>query len=157
MLYNTLGLRFVALFIDNLILLPLALLGSNGEKVTLDLVTVTTMLLAHTYYIIGHAQYGRTIGKKIMGLKVVSSHQHLPISWMQAIRRESLWILRSAGFTFLIANPGNSLNTPVSVSLVLLLPILADGVLALIHPQNRSLRDFIGGTVVIRHRDVPVE
>lgn len=157
MVYNTLGLRFIALFIDSLILLPLAVLERNGQEMTLDLVAITTMVLAHSYYIIGHAQYGRTIGKKIMGLKVVSAHQHLPITWMQAIRRELLWILRSAGFAFLIANPGNNLNTPANVSLILVLPILADGVLALIHPQNRSLRDFIAGTVVIRHRDVPVE
>ena len=157
MVYNTLGLRFIALFIDNLILLPLALLGGNGEKVTLDFVTITTMVLANSYYIIGHAQYGRTIGKKLMGVKVVGAHQHLPVTWMQAIRRELLWILRSAGFAFLVANPENHLNTPVNISLILLLPILADGVLAFIHPQNRSLRDFIGGTVVIRHRDIPVE
>lgn len=157
MVYNTLGLRFIALFIDSLILLPLALVDNKGQEMTLDVVSVTTMVLAHTYYIIGHAQYGRTIGKKIMGLKVVSAHQHLPITWMQSIRRELLWILRSAGFALLIANPGNSLHTPVNMSLILLLPVLADGILALIHPQNRSLRDFIAGTVVIRHRDVPVE
>jgi uncharacterized RDD family membrane protein YckC len=154
MLYNTLGLRFIALFIDNMILLPLALLDGRGEKMTLDLVTITTMILMHSYFIIGYAQYGRTIGKKIMGLKVVSAHQHLPITWMQAIRREFLWIIRTGYIAFLIANPDNTLNKPANAAIVLSVPIIADALLALIHPQNRSLRDFIGGTVVIRHRDI---
>lgn len=157
MVYKTLGLRFIALFIDNLILLPLALFGGNEEKTSLDLFTIATMVLMHSYFIIGHAQYGRTVGKKIMGVKVVSIHQHLPITWMQAIRRELLWILRSASFAFLVVNANNPLNTPTVVGLVLTLPILADAVLAIIHPQNRSLRDFIAGTIVIRHRDIPVE
>ncbi len=114
MLYNTLGLRFIALFfIDGLIMLPLALLEKQEQQPKLDMVFIATIILGHAYYIIGHAQYGRTFrGKKLMGLKVVSAHQHLPITWLQAILRELLWMLRSAALMLLIANPGNSLNTP---------------------------------------------
>lgn len=151
MMYNTLGLRIIALIIDNLVLLPLVLFGGQGDKMTIDAVIITTMVLTHTYFIIGHAQYGRTIGKKIMGVKVVSAHQHLPITWMQAIRRELLIILSS--IAFLILHPVDPLSAPVVVT-ILSIPIFADALLALIHPQNRALRDFIAGTVVIRHVDV---
>ncbi|MBO9570598.1 MAG: RDD family protein [Chitinophagaceae bacterium] len=152
MLYNTLWLRFIAVFIDNLFLLPLVLLGGSGADKSFSIVAAMVILLDHSYFIIGHAQYGRTIGKRLMGLKVVSAHKHLPITWMQAIQRELMWILLSIVYTFFWVNPENFLTMLPGMAL-----ITADTMLAAIHPQNRSLRDFIARTVVIRHRDIQVE
>lgn len=144
MLYNTIGLRFIAILFDNLLLLPLMFV-SRGENENFTWITAVILLLEHTYFIIGHAQYGQTLGKRFLGLKVVRAHQHLPIGWKHAIMRELLWIALSLIYTLWLTDP--EVKWAMIPGMVI---ILSDTLLALMHPQNRSLRDFIAKTVVIR-------
>ncbi len=150
MLYNTWWLRLAAILFDQLFLLPLSFIG-NGQPNVVNWLTIAVIFLSHSYFIIGNAQYGYTLGKRLLGLKVVSAHKHLPITWMQAIRRELLWIALSA--YYIVYFDPNDIKVVAPAMIV----VLADVMLASIHPQNRSLRDFIGGTVVIRNREINEE
>ncbi len=150
MVYNTWWLRVAAIIIDQLFLLPLSFIGNGQQPGVINWVTITLLVLSHSYFIIGNAQYGYTIGKRLMGLKVVSAHEHLPITWLQAIRRELLWIALSVYYAVYFIKDPNDLKVVAPVMMV----VTADIMLAAIHPQNRSLRDFIAGTVVIRHREI---
>jgi len=145
MVYKTFWLRAVAAFLDSLLLWPLIIMQSNSEGSTLGLLGVMILILQHSYYIIGHAQYGRTLGKRLLGLKVVRTHHHLPLKWKHAIWRQMLWIVISIGYSLVdMKNPSQWIAIP-GISLILL-----DALIAWVHPRHRSLRDFIAETVVIR-------
>ncbi len=141
--YKTFWIRVVALCIDSVILSPLILLElMDASKMWMF---VTLAVLNHAYYIIGHAQYGRTLGKRIMEVKVVKAHEHLPIGWPEALLRETLWI----ALTLLLYIPeDSSWRMPGFVAALII--IVLDVLLAWIHPHHRSLRDFIAKTVVVR-------
>lgn len=145
MIYQTFWSRVGAAIVDTLLLWPLILIGNSGEPGRWDLVTVTVIVLQHSYYIIGHAQYGQTLGKKLVGVKVVRAHEHLPLKWKHAIMRELLWIILTITYSLsYFREPDPWLMVPGGII------IFADCLIALIHPQNRSLRDFIARTVVVR-------
>lgn len=145
MIYQTFWSRVAAAIVDNILMWPLILVGNNIEPGTWNLVTITIIVLQHSYYIIGHAQYGQTLGKRLVGVKVVRTHEHLPLKWKHAIMRELLWIILTVVYSLSIfKNPNPWLLMPG------FLVVMADCMVALIHPQNRSLRDFIAKTVVIR-------
>jgi uncharacterized RDD family membrane protein YckC len=148
MIYHTFWSRVAAAFIDTLLLWPLILIAQTVKPGTWDLVTITILVLQHSYYIIGHAQYGQTLGKKLVGVRVVMAHEHLPLKWKNAIMRELLRVILSAAYlTFTLIYLGEPDNWLIITCLAI---ALADCLIALIHPQNRSLRDFIAKTVVIR-------
>ena len=145
MIYRTFWPRVAAAFIDSLLLWPLLFIQTGIARGSLNLVSVTILVLQHSYYIIGHAQYGQTLGKRILGLKVVRAHQHLPLTWSNAILRELLWIMVSVVYSIPAVQ-----QAPDWVSVPGFILIFGDAITAMIHPQNRSIRDFIAKTVVIR-------
>lgn len=145
MVYQTFWLRAVAAIIDSLLLWPLVILGSNNAGKSLDAISTLILVLQHSYYIIGHAQYGRTLGKRLMGVKVVRTHEHLPLQWKHAIWRQMLWIVMSAVYSVIDLE-----HAQTWVMLPALAIFFADTLIAAIHPRHRSLRDFIAKTVVVR-------
>jgi uncharacterized RDD family membrane protein YckC len=147
MIYKTFWPRVAAAFIDTLLLWPLLIIQTNKVNESLGLVSVTILVLQHSYYIIGHAQYGRTLGKRLLGLKVVRTHQQLPLTWKHAFMRESLWIVVSIIYSIPYFQ-----TAPEWTAIPGFVIVLGDAFTALIHPQNRSIRDFIAKTVVIRSR-----
>jgi uncharacterized RDD family membrane protein YckC len=145
MVYQTFWLRAVAVIIDSLLLWPLAILESNNAGKSPGVISILILVLQHSYYIIGHAQYGQTLGKRLMGLKVVRTHELLPLQWKHAIWRQMLWILLSVVYSFI------DLETAQTWVIIPALVIFsADTLIAAIHPRRRSLRDFIAKTVVVR-------
>ncbi len=145
MIYRTFWPRVAAAFIDTLLLWPLVIIQGSKNNDSLGLVSVMILVLQHSYYIIGHAQYGRTLGKRLLGLKVVRTHHHLPVSWKHAFLRESLWIAVSIVYSFPYFQ-----SAPDWAAIPGFVIIFGDAFTALIHPQNRSIRDFIARTVVIK-------
>jgi uncharacterized RDD family membrane protein YckC len=145
MIYKTFWPRVAAAFIDSLLLWPLLIIQSNKTNDSLGMLSIMILLLQHSYYIIGHAQYGQTLGKRILSLKVVRAHQHLPLTWKHAIMRELLWISVSAIYSLPYFQ-----SAPDWMAVPGFVIIFGDAFTAFIHPQNRSIRDFIAKTVVIR-------
>lgn len=149
MLYRTFWQRVVASFIDGALLLALFLFDRNGMAANSLFAGILVLVLQHSYYIIGHAQYGQTVGKRLVNVRVVRAHQQLPARWKEAVMRELLWIVVSIMFFVVRPESPDSPVFIVGMSLVLL-----DALMAFVHPQNRSLRDFIGKTVVVRTNPV---
>ena len=145
MIYQTFWSRAAAAIIDTFLLFPLILIGNQQGTSSLDWKSVSIIVLQHTYFIIGHAQYGQTLGKKLLGVKVVRTHEHLPIGWIDAIKRESLHIIVTIYIIVVMEFKwGEGFLLPG------LLVLFLDPIVAVIHPRNRSIRDFIAKTVVIR-------
>ena len=145
MVYQTFWLRAIAALIDGLLLWPLVIIESNAPGHPSLFISVMILVLQHSYFIIGHAQFGRTLGKRLMGLKVVRTHELLPLRWQHAIWREMLWIVLSAAYLFV--DPETAPQWTIIPAMVV---FFTDTLIAFIHPHHRSLRDFIARTVVVR-------
>lgn len=145
MLYKTFWRRVLASLIDSIILWPLILIENDLQDQPSPWLIVGILVMQHSYYVIGHAQFGQTLGKRVSRVRVVRAHQQLPAGWSHAIVRELLWIVASVIFylSFYKVLP----QWAVVVGSVLM---SADVWVAIIHPQNRSIRDFMAKTVVIR-------
>jgi uncharacterized RDD family membrane protein YckC len=85
------GLRIVAGIIDTIILMiviiPLAFFGGQGLGTQLVI-----SLIGIAYFIVMEATQGATIGKKVMGLKVVKKDGSA-ISWQESVIRNLLRIV----------------------------------------------------------------
>jgi uncharacterized RDD family membrane protein YckC len=84
--------RFAALFLDIIILgiassLVSRLLGPFATSLWLTVAIVVLMMLIYPiYFICAYSTGGQTIGKKILGIKVISK-DGLPLNWTQGITR----------------------------------------------------------------------
>src|SRR4051812_5439142 len=92
MIYRTFWPRVAAFFFDNMLLIPLMVMQNNTPEAGLSPAAILILALQHSYFIIGHAQYGQTLGKRLLGLRVVLAHEHWAVGWLHAILRESISI-----------------------------------------------------------------
>ncbi len=84
--------------------------------------------LAAPYFILGHARYGTTLGKKWLRIYVVTATSWKPITLRQSVIRFCAYLLSY-------------------------LPVGAGFLMAAFQPQKRALHDLIAGTVsVIKER-----
>lgn len=112
--YQGVAIRFVALFIDMLILsvaifspvftgvVPLVFSASVNEPLTFPLLWVLLALsgaVTFSYFTLLEGRYGQTIGKKVVRIKVVHAGNRLgegegaPIGYTQAAQRNVLRLL----------------------------------------------------------------
>jgi uncharacterized RDD family membrane protein YckC len=112
--YQGVAIRFVALFIDTLIItaamfspvftgaVPLIFSASVNKPLTLPLLWLLLALSAvvtFAYFTLLEGRYGQTVGKKVVHIKVVHAGNRLgegegaPISYIQAAQRTILRIL----------------------------------------------------------------
>ncbi len=103
---------------------------------------LTAFGLALAYYWIGHAAWGTTLGKRAVGLRVVTAADHSRISIKAAGIRTVTFLIGPAAF-LLTAAPLNFAGGALW---------LADALVALTDPQTRSLHDRLAGTVVVKKR-----
>lgn len=104
-----------------LLSIPLAFLGEFGQGLYLGLM----FLLMWAYTIVQEACWGRTLGKRALGLRVVA-HDGAPIGWMAAITRNLLRTVDMLPFAYAL------------------------GLLSSLFDRNgRRLGDLVAGTVVV--------
>ncbi|MEG6584166.1 RDD family protein [Dendrosporobacter sp. 1207_IL3150] len=127
------GVRFVAILIDGLIFLPVsylvaAIFGTTiSEGFTLEGIGFyITMLLSFAYYIYFEGVRGATIGKLIIGLKVVKL-DGTPCDTKAAVVRTVARIIDGLPFAYLLG----ALSIWVSVN-------------------NQRIGDRLAGTIVVR-------
>lgn len=167
--------RFAAYFIDGLLLIPLFFLNymllqiSKPAEIAL---VVPQGLIGLFYLVYFHARWGQSIGKMLLGIKVVDL-SGMPIGWRRAFWRympvaalDVLWM--SNRFYSLLFLPDSILagmdpgeadwdglfhDTAFVLDLCIaglgFLWGLVDSVVLLLNSRRRALHDFIAGTVVI--------
>ena len=101
--------------------IPLAFLGDFGRGIYACLMFLTMW----AYTIVQEALWGRTLGKRVLNLRVVA-HDGAPIGWMAAITRNLLRTVDMLPFGYALG----------------LLSSLFD-------PHGRRLGDLVAGTVVV--------
>lgn len=167
--YDTFLLRLVAALIDGLVFLPLALADrfvlQNLQLLELPLFLLWLFLTSFAYVgyeIVMHGRYGQTLGKMVMGVRVISLDE-APLSMKQAAMR-SLVPLCLVGLAFLLSlwalfDPVGFLlsrGMRVAAALLRLANIgwfLLEVITMLVNRKRRALHDFIAGSVVVWSAD----
>jgi uncharacterized RDD family membrane protein YckC len=167
--YNTTGARIGAAIVDSVIFWPFGLFNdyltgilSSSTEYSAGLIiawTIFAMSLFQCYSIFMHGKYGYTIGKKTMGVKIVSFPEELPITYKQAFIRDLPYtVLLLADIVINIAfilHPELIFNsTIVLLNGILgfagLFWILVEIVSMLFNDKKRAVHDLIAKTVVIK-------
>lgn len=163
--YDTFGARFGAAIVDGVIFLPLSLLDAwFADKIThttwlLILWSIISMGLFQFYYIYMHGKYGQTIGKRTMGVKIVTFPEELPITYKHAFIRDlpyTIILLADIVIVVLvIINPELIFNSTItSISDIFgyawLLWFLLEIISMLFNDKKRAVHDIIAKTVVIK-------
>jgi uncharacterized RDD family membrane protein YckC len=127
--YADIWLRSVAAIIDLLLLLVAAgVIGVFTRGITASGLELLGLWLgiAFTYYVVMEVRYGWTIGKRVLGLRVVMLEGGGPLSWQASIVRNLLRIVDGLG-CYLVA-------------------VIA----VLMSDKKQRIGDRVAGTVVIR-------
>lgn len=158
--YRTLLRRVGASMVDALLLAPLTYVAISvvPELAGLLASAVTALLTIAelAYSVVGHALFGRTVGKKAFGVQVLDLRGELP-GWSRAALRDALPIV-AAGVSIVrelsapAPDPSRSPDAtgPTAVESVFLLWAALEVVTMLTNRRRRALHDLIAGTVVIR-------
>jgi uncharacterized RDD family membrane protein YckC len=134
------GLRALAIIIDTLILMVVgwALAKMTGQTATAEGFNVTgapallLFFVGLAYYVVMEATSGATVGKKAMGLRVVSASGG-PITWQASIIRNLLRIVD--GFFF----------------------YLVGAIVVWVSKSKQRLGDMAAKTLVVKARSVSAE
>lgn len=173
MKYGTFWQRFVAMWIDIAVLLPLTFLSvwvESYSKVLTMVLLVPLSVCGVAYYIYCHGRFGQTIGKKVVGVRVVKLTGE-QIGWREAWLRSSV----ESAFITIILFPqmyalavipdadfyvkswwerGENLaalqpSWVIGLSIGMSLWMWSEVIVMLFNEKRRALHDFIAGTVVI--------
>jgi len=164
--YSTGGRRFIAGFVDGMVLLPISLIDSwaldPGRPPTLIAAWLFFSYSAGwAYSVFMHGLYGQTIGKMVCRVKVLDISEQ-PITMRQAFIRESVIIVISAVSLILSLYEvlsGGEVNlrslaiTQVAIGLAASAWFVAEMLTLLTNEKRRAIHDFIAGTVVVRVRN----
>lgn len=155
--YRTLGKRIGAAVIDGLfvalggwIILFFSMLGGFASPI----VSMTTTALVGLAYFVGlHYRFGQTVGKRIVGVRVLDDSE-IPIGFGQAVLR-NLPQLLIVMFGVSFSTAGEQSTETVQFGLVFIngltaLFSIANVIVFFKNDKHRALHDFIAGTVVVR-------
>lgn len=138
MVYAGIGLRAVAVIVDFIVMFPIlwviALVTGNTNSEGFNMEGAPAFLgflLWFVYYIGMEATIGATLGKMLVGIKVVKTDGSAPIGIGPAVIRNVLRIIDGI-FVYLVG-----------------------GILAMRSPTKQRLGDRIAGTVVVRKGSIP--
>lgn len=161
--YQTGLRRFIALFIDGLVVMPLDLLNEyvwDAKPGVSGFIIWATFysLLAVAYYVYMHAKYGQTIGKWACKVKVLDNDSETAISVKQAVLRDivpvllmpySIYIYTQGYSEWLQGNTLQQSTLDILIVFSLALWGLLEIVTMLTNKKRRAVHDFIAGTVVV--------
>jgi uncharacterized RDD family membrane protein YckC len=154
--YETLWRRFIALFIDFIILIPvnwgIAIVLSIIDILPTLLTSALTGLVSVLYYVLMHFYYGRTVGKMVGRVKVLDDSE-TPLNFGQSVLR-SLPQLLPVMFAFSFSTADETAGSIALWAGLIYgftgLFSIADVIVCLANDKRRALHDFIAGTIVVR-------
>lgn len=156
--YSTLFPRIAAMLLDGYLIVPIRWteafiiekLSGNLQEFFLWFVLVDMIL----YSILFHTLFGQTIGKKLVGIKVVNFKDESKISYKQAIIRD-LFPLLVMSYLFFVGYPNKTdvfdINLPLVVTSVYFLWYVVEVITMLFNKKRRALHDYLAGTISIRN------
>jgi uncharacterized RDD family membrane protein YckC len=163
--YQTFWPRFWAGWIDVLIFVPIWLIDSwlaNSRGLPLLLASwyILYTLSADIYSVTMHARYGQTIGKMVMGIRVLDLSES-SLSLRQALLRDAVPIVFSViaitqGVPLILVglSPYYSVGEASWIDILTLGSSLiwfgAELVTMLTNSKRRAIHDYIAGSVVVR-------
>jgi uncharacterized RDD family membrane protein YckC len=173
MKYATFWQRAIAAVIDAFILLPIIILYEGLKSITKSIVVAILIAVIYpAYRIFCHGRFGQTLGKRIVGIRVVRTTEE-PLGWSHAWLRSSVEVLFSlltviasciALTTMGDAEYYNVVWTQRTRNLHAYLPFWFSWVETMAHiwfwsqiivmlfnERRRTLHDFIADTVVINN------
>jgi uncharacterized RDD family membrane protein YckC len=162
--YSTLGSRCLANCIDGVVIgiLTAPILFSIPEEWWLNelelIATVTWALkfIPYFYSIVLHGKYGRTLGKRFMGLKVIDLSERREIGYKQAFLRELIPLIGLACLFVAVASVHMFNEKDPADLLHFIIEGVAIGWFALeiltaaFNEKRRALHDYIAKTVVVQ-------
>lgn len=176
--YATFWQRFGAMWIDFLVLLPVILLQGwleSFSKVMAVILVIPMAAVYCAYIIFCHGRFGQTVGKHVMGIRVVRTTGER-IGWREAWLRSTFEVLVSvfgvvASFIALASIADTDYygvgwwqraqnlqgHTPAWfgwTDIALDFWMWSEVVIMLTNRRRRALHDFIAGTVVVSERGV---
>lgn len=179
--YATFWQRFAAALIDAFALLPLTFIQVwlEGLSKTAGIILVVPMTGAYcAYSIYCHGRFGQTLGKYVMGIRVVRTTGDR-VGWREAWLRSSVDVVLAvldsvALFVALAAIPDTEYyrvrwtqrlanvhaHYPAWLAWTFAASqcwVWSEVVVMLLNKRRRALHDFIAGTVVTAEEKIPVE
>jgi uncharacterized RDD family membrane protein YckC len=162
--YNTFQKRFLAGLIDGIVFIPFAIFDNYFHDIANNTIFIAWQLVSliswTLYYVIGHGKYGQTIGKKVVGIKVLNINEDNVIGYRKAFIREAVWIFVTIICLMYYAiesfkNPNNSQELRVSIidvysGMTMLVWFLLELVTMLFNEKRRALHDYIADSVVVK-------
>lgn len=166
--YHTFWSRFWAPVIDELVLwvpttlipyLGFKMMGSNHEVAKLLFVGMQFLYFGYSVYF--HGKFGATFGKMTTKVKVVDAITEEPITFTQALIRDSVLfvlVVMFWGYAVVIdhGEVGFGSRYLEYSAYVFLLWFLAEIITMFTNEKRRALHDFMAGTVIIR-TNIPEE
>lgn len=165
MLYDTFVRRVGAVGVDLAVLLPLLVVAEHGSRAGGNTALQTAgvlvpLFLSPLYRTLLHAWCGQTLGKRLLGLRVVRAGDGLAVPWHRCLVRDGPEYLVGAATAFHLHGllqqgnytPGQVDGTPVGQGLAACYVgwIFLDALVVFANARKRALHDFLAGTVVIR-------
>ena len=173
MRYATFWQRFGAAWIDVFVLLPLMVLHEwidSQSRIAALVLTVPMAVVYAGYAIYGHGRFGQTVGKHVMGIRVMTTAGER-IGWREAWVRSSVDLAFTllgviASFVVLTAvadsdyygvgwvQRSENLNAlqpfwVVWVAIAAQVWTWSEVIVMLFNERRRALHDFMAGTIVI--------
>lgn len=161
--YHTLWLRFIAGVIDLIVVAPflvyVLMVAPPTFAVSTWAFSCAMVAGSSAYFVVLHAKYGQTLGKRLMGVRVVHVADEGSISLRQSLSRETpliainLFLLAMDAAVIVVGPEQAGASLAMLYAAVQPLPNLwffADAGTTLTNRKRRSLHDHIGNTVVVR-------
>lgn len=159
--YATLWDRFWANFYDRLFIsvlfTPFVLyMPSYGVGKLGSAILIAKILFPYAYVIFCHARFGRTIGKKMRGIKVIDKSEVKDIGFNQSLLRESI-PLGGVLLVLILMHSGPE-NAAIAekyglksvIGIVSFLWFVAEVASAAFNEKRRAVHDYVAGTVVVK-------
>ena len=162
--YRTGVRRAVALFVDAIVLLLIALLmgliGSSLNSTPFMVIPFFIYPASWAYSVLMHGRYGQTVGKMACGIRVLDISER-PITMRQAFLRDGVKIGLDIATLLMISPyvlsegggidsyaPGRGMQGAIGFAQIIW--ILAEILTFLTNRKRRAVHDFIADTVVVR-------
>jgi len=161
--YQTGLKRLGAALVDGIVFMPLLIVdqwlaGRSDSNTLIISWTIFTTFLTLFYSIFTHYKYGQTIGKWVVGVKVIDMSETKTLTLRQSFLRDSFYlaieIIGLIYFMFLVLQIGKTeyiLNDYRSFAdQPILWWTLIELVSMMTNLKRRAVHDFIAGSVVVR-------